>query len=110
MTDLLHTDKFEIQDHQDPISGDDISQDCISTLYYNQMPCVYIVGAKYIEAPQLKLSELVPYRKYPANTVSRVSKLFFSRWSIPDLQNFFYKFCDGPNLSLFHFYSEFKLR
>ena len=75
MTDLLHTDKFEIQDHQDPISGDDISQDCISTLYYNQMPCVYIVGAKYIEAPQLKLSELVPYRKYPANTVSRVSKL-----------------------------------
>ena len=36
---------------------------------------MYSVGAEYIETPQLKFSELVPYRKYPANTVSRVSKL-----------------------------------
>ena len=35
----------------------------------------YIVGAKYTEATQLKLLKLVPYRKYQANTVSRVSKL-----------------------------------
>ena len=74
MTDLLHTDKFEPRDHQDPILGDAISQ-IRMTIYYDQMSCMYTVGAEYIEAPQLKLLKLVPYRKYPANTVSRVSKL-----------------------------------
>ena len=46
MTDLLHTDKFEIQDHQDTILGDAICQDRIST-FYDIMFCVCVVGAKY---------------------------------------------------------------